>query len=114
MSLPSPLKVVAVGHSFVRRLNEYFDSTLDVNRNLGLDQDKYNVSCLGFGGLSLKQSKRLHSLDKVVEGSDLVVIDIGSNDLCEEYCCPRKFARDLYSYTMFLQEGLRVKTVVIC
>ncbi|KAL4222345.1 hypothetical protein ACF0H5_018383 [Mactra antiquata] len=34
--------------------------------------------------------------------------------LCEKDCCCRKFARDLYSYAMFLQEGLRVKTVVIC
>ena len=83
----------------------------DVN-NLGLSTE-YTIRCIGFGGLSLKRRKQLHSVDLKLYGVDLVIVELGSNDLCDQDCDSAKLARDLFSYATFLHEGLGVKAVAI-
>lgn len=81
--------------------------------HLGLDPSVYEVQCVGFGGLSLKQRHRLHSVDRLLHNAHLVFLDIGSNDLCDVSASPEKFVNDLLSYAMYLYEGLGVRTVVV-
>ena len=106
-----PQNVVIWGHSFVRRFHEFLERN-DIY-NLGLNSDKFNIKCIGLGGLSLGQRRRLHSYDSQLSVDDLVVIDIGSNDLTSQLCCPEQFALDLMSYASYLIFGLDVKKVVI-
>lgn len=103
--------VILFGHSFIRRLGEFME--LSNQENLGLSVDKCNVTCLGFVGLCLQQRQKLHYVDRKLQGADLVLIEIGSNDLCNRNYNPETFANDLFSYAMFLLEGLNVRTVVI-
>lgn len=106
-------KVEIVGHSFVRRFGVFLQAD-DSNCNLGLDIRKYKVTLHGFGGLSLHQQGRLHSVDARLAGADLVVVDIGSNDLCDRLYRPEQFALDLIVYAKFLLESVSVRKVVIC
>lgn len=75
-----------------------------------------DIFIYGFGGLRLKNDlfRRLHKLDRKLVKSDVVVLDLGSNDLCDEYYSPALFVRDYLSYANFLQTGLGVQKVVIC
>jgi hypothetical protein len=106
------LQVVLFGHSFVRRLKDYIEKN-PIHENLGLSALKFEVCCFGFGGLSLKQRRRLHCVDSKLRLSDMVILDIGSNDICNPDYLPDKFAQDLVSYAEFLVIGLQVKRVVI-
>jgi lysophospholipase L1-like esterase len=105
-------KITIFGHSYVRRLHELMFSRQDLH-NLGLDSARFQISCIGIGGLKLQQRQRLHSSDHLLAGQDLVIIDIGSNDLCLENYVPEQFALDIVSYCSFLTEGLGVKRVAI-
>lgn len=105
------LKVVLWGHSFVRRFKDFL--TERVIHNAGLDTDKFDINFVGLGGLSLSQRRRLHSKDDELREADIVIIDIGSNDLCNEMYSPEQFALDLMSYSSFLITGLNVKKVVL-
>lgn len=109
----APLKVVLFGHSFVRRFKEFLNDFVSTDLNVGLPESKFVLKCIGLGGLSLHQRRRVHSVDSVIRESDLVIIDIGSNDLCDLTYSPEKLATDLVSYAAFLVEGLQVRTVVV-
>ena len=104
-------KVIILGHSFVSRFQCYCDRTgLD---NIGLNPDKFSVRMIGLSGLSLRQRRRLRAVESQLHSADLVLVDIGSNDLtCPSYL-PEQFALDLLSYVSFLLIGLSVKKVVI-
>ena len=106
------VQVAVWGHSFVRRL-----SMLQGNgvfpKNLGLDSNKIEVLLEGEGVLSLQRNACLHSKDGLLAGKDLVVIDIGSNDLCDPDLSVNQFAINLVSYAAFLVVGLQVKKVVV-
>lgn len=105
------VKCVIWGHSFVRRFQAFLEERN--LSNVGLELDKFSVSCIGLGGLKLEQRRRLHSKDNDLSGSDLVLIDIGSNDLTKPSYSPEQFALDIMSYASFLIIGLNVKKVVI-
>ncbi|XP_053388759.1 uncharacterized protein LOC128551858, partial [Mercenaria mercenaria] len=105
-------RVVLFGHSFVRRFNSFIQSNPE-HLNIGLSALQFDVNCYGFGGLSLMQRSRLHCVDNKMKGTDLVILDIGSNDLADPLYEPEKFAKDLLSYAGLLIEGLGVKRVVV-
>lgn len=107
-----PFEVYIFGHSFIRRLN-LFIAYVPALQNLGLDHTVFNIDCYGISGLKLTQRVRLHSKEECMVGKDLVVLDIGSNDLCDSICHPEQFALDLVSFSTYLVEGLSVKTVAI-
>ena len=104
-------KVVVLGHSFVRRLGLYLGRD-DERCNFGLDESLFDISIIGFGGLTMRNS-RLHSVKPLLENCDLVILDIGSNDLCDQTLNAQRFVNDLLSYAQFLRIGLNVHKVVI-
>ncbi|XP_045167778.1 uncharacterized protein LOC123531060 [Mercenaria mercenaria] len=81
--------------------------------NLGLD-DKYSIWCKGIGGLSLRRRIQLHSQDSFLAGRDLVIIDIGSNDISIPHLSVNQFAINLTSFAAYLIQGLDVKKVAVC
>lgn len=106
-------KVIIFGHSFVKRL-KFFIQSQDEYDNLGLSPLSYNVACLGAGGLKLSDRRRMHAKDRSLQNSDLVILELGSNDLCDPNYHPEDFARHLIAHAKYLTTGLGVRTVVIC
>lgn len=107
-----PLKVSIFGHSFVRRLSQYVQSDVDCS-NLGLDPTKFNVHIYGIGGLSLMHSQ-LHSFDQMMKDSDILFVDVGSNDLCRLDVDVHTFVSTYVSYLSSMKENLNIKTVLVC
>jgi hypothetical protein len=105
-------KITIFGHSFVRRLHKLMFSRQEL-QNLGLDSAQFHTSCIGIGSLRLQQKQRLHCNDHLLAGQDLVIIDIGCNDLYLENYEPAQFALDIVSYCSLVTEGLGVKRVAI-
>ena len=106
------VNVIVFGHSFVRRLNDLLLSEVELY-NMGLNTTQFSVKCIGMGGLRLSHRRRLHSADRILTGQDFVIVDIGSNDLCDSNTIPEQFALDIVSYCCFLVTGLDVKRVAI-
>lgn len=108
MTAKQKLRVSVFGHSFVRRLSEY--TMLESSRrNLGLDTN-FSVEVHGFGGLKL-QDNRLHRVDPRLAKSDILFLELGSNDLCEPML--ERFVRDLLSYASNLIVGLNIELIAI-
>ena len=99
------------GHSFVRRMHVLIENGR-LPRNLSFDVSEFDILVEGFGGLTLTH-RRLHSRDSSLQDRHLVILDIGSNDLCDRSVVPEQFALNLMSYASFLITGLDVRSVVI-
>ena len=79
-TMSQPLKVSVYDHFFVCRLSEFVQS--DSNHiNLGLDFATFQIEFYGQGGLSLNH-RLLESFDESLRDSDILFVDLGSNDLC--------------------------------
>ena len=103
--------VLLFGHSFIKRLGQFME-----NDNVCFNIPCVNVYLKGYGGLKLKDDShgRLHKNDARFSRSDIVVLDIGSNDLCDPFYDPATFVRDYISYAQYLHFGLDVQCVVLC
>lgn len=72
-------KAMILGHSFVRRMQNDMTSDTRMKKNFGLSDVK--IRMFGTGGRTVKKL-RLFDLDKVkVYGPDIVILEIGTNDL---------------------------------
>jgi hypothetical protein len=73
------VKILVFGHSFVRRLETFCRE--QEQHNLNLDLEKFSVVFCGIGGLCLEKAKS--HLDNAIRriSPDIVIFDIGSNDL---------------------------------
>lgn len=81
----SKFKIVVVGHSFVRRFSEFSCSSPDprIKSNLGLSPDQFEVFFIGIGGAT---AHSIHTHINKVKGinPDVVIVEIGSNDLAKK------------------------------
>ena len=98
--------VKVFGHSFVRRLAHYVveHRSLDFD----LDADKFNVTFVARGGLKVKQ---LFSLTQDVVGSDIVFLDIGTNDI--SVVDPVALGDSVLAYASYLTVMATVQRVII-
>lgn len=119
------MKVSVIRHSFVRRLQCFVKFQMDfAYLNLQLPVDQVNVGLYGIGGLKLikkdngaqggfKPDDRIHSFDEEIRNSDIVVVELGSNCLCDPRLGVIMFVSNLLDYAKFLQRDLNVKIVAI-
>lgn len=86
-SARGPVAVTVWGHSFVRRLRDHVAEhprCPSYFYNLGITHYPCNVTFKGTGGLTLaKARKQLRSV--CASNPEIVIIDIGSNDLCDPF-----------------------------
>jgi hypothetical protein len=86
------IDIFVVGHSYVRRLQEFMDevpaeASATSRRNLGLTDRRFHVSCRGLGGADLRSGRRGATHQRFVEfinrpcRPSVVFIHIGENDL---------------------------------
>ena len=116
------VKVSVFGHSFVRRLHCFVRHQRDeVFMNMELSPDEFEVGLYGIGGLKLtrydfaqeryKPDDRLHSFDNDIANSDIVIVELGSNCLCDPHLGVFTFVSKLMEYATFLQTQLNVRIV---
>ena len=58
-------------------------------RNLGLPIDEFKLRTLAMPGFSLDRHDDLTANEQFVWGADILIIEIGTNDLCNEMYDPR-------------------------
>ena len=102
--------VLILGHSFVRRLQKYLVET-EGDNSLQLCQ----FNSIRFCGLSGAVVSDLWSKLALVREvtPDIVLLEIGSNDLCDQNVSPRKFVTELQEFVQTLVTSCCVKRVII-
>ena len=100
------LDVKVFGHSFVRRLALY--AVEHRSLDFDLDGDRFNVTFVARGGLKVRQ---LFSLTQDVVGSDIVFLDVGSNDI--SVVEPVVLADRVLAYASYLTVMAAVQRVII-
>ncbi|XP_061191474.1 uncharacterized protein LOC133199635 [Saccostrea echinata] len=113
--MASGLNVCIIGHSYIRRLEEYCSSKGIINLKL---DDSFNVNFRGKGGLRLRHlnvSQGLgarRELFHFISPPDIIFLQVGENDISDLTCC-EKLAGDLISVAAYLRDGVGVKMVII-
>lgn len=74
--------VLILGHSFVRRFEQFVLNSLDarVNENLNLNYDEVQISYSGHGGASLERIRAPGTSYVREQRPDVVIIQAVSND----------------------------------
>ena len=80
MSEANPVKILIVGHSYVRRLKEHVDKDI-TNANMGLKPTECQVVFFGKGGATIYRDRDLLTRYVRTVKPDIVFIHIGENDL---------------------------------
>ena len=79
------VKVTIWGHSFIRRLRDYVTTTHpDHSHNLGITNYPCSITFQGTGGLTVSKARRQLCAIQSTH-PDIVVLDLGSNDLCDPF-----------------------------
>ena len=75
-------KVMILGHSFVRRLSCDLDQQFDDRAKRNFDLNHVNVRLFGVGGRTVKKIKDFDLGVVFRFAPDVVILEIGTNDLC--------------------------------
>lgn len=114
------LNACIIGHSFVKRLNSCLstqangarDVALEVPRILRLNKLYNRIQLFGHNGYTVPQLRQ-QVLAAGRQSPDVVVINCGSNDICDVDCKPEDIANALVAYANLLTDSFGVKRVVI-
>lgn len=108
-------KVLILGHSFVRRFEQFVLNSLDsrVNGNLNLNCDEVQICYSGHGGASLERIRALGTSYVREQRPDVVILQAVSNDLCKPEKTVELIFRRLVEFVVDLRYGESVKSVVI-
>ena len=119
-----PLKVLCLGHSFIRRLGEYVkkphysDKLHQFSKtNLWLSQQEFQVIYIGYGGSTIGRNgkkpilKHLHYIG--IYHTDILFVQMGSNDLCRPDCDPFQLSKDVFKICDFIRVAYETKVIVL-
>jgi len=111
--MDSKSKVLILGHSFVRRFQFFLYEGLDSRTFPGLDLSSVEIHFLGIGGRTVAKILAF-DLDHVrALQPDIVVLEIGSNDLCEAGHRPETVGSSIESLVCKLHEECNVAFIVL-
>ena len=106
--------VVLLGHSFVRRLRDFMNSS-DQHCNLRLNETLFNTTCHAQGGLTIPrlihERKDWYNFTHVCP--NIVHLQIGGNDLSDKNTTTLSVANKIFSFAHFLHYGLHINIAVI-
>ena len=106
--------VVLLGHSFVRRLRDFMDSS-DQHCNLRLNETLFDITFRAQGGLTIPrlihERKDLYNFTHACP--NIVHLQIGGNDLSDKNTTTLSVANEIFSFAHFLHYGLHINIVVI-
>ena len=113
----SPLRVLVLGHSFIRRTVDFMKTNIPEYDNFHLKYDQVQVSFLGEGGATIQSMVDKLTTTEVdvvdVVRPELVLIQLGTKELSWHKTRPDRLGEDM---KVLIEELLdrRVKRVVIC
>ncbi|XP_056002676.1 uncharacterized protein LOC130046339 [Ostrea edulis] len=81
--------------------------------NLRLDNEKFQVSLRGKGGLCLRHIRFNAKILHFDTTPDICFMHIGENDISPR-SEPGKISEDIFSQTCYLRDGVGVKQVIVC
>ena len=109
-------RVLILGHSFVRRLKEFIRRWAQGNKyslDFNLTQ-RCDVSILGIGGRTVNKIVR-HDLPNIRRRApEIVILELGSNDLCDESCDAETVSLAIVALVELLHKDLNVKFTMVC
>ena len=109
-------RVLLLGHSFVRRLREFAaqnHSGGPYDLNLGLS----NICSIIFHGIGGRTVNKMikNDLDKVRSAApNIVVLELGSNDLCDKDSDPETIALSIVALAELLLTELSLRFIAVC
>lgn len=113
--MPSKPKVLILGHSFVRRFKTFVYQGGDrrVKRDLHLSRSA-GVFFQGVGGRTVDKLSALdlHCVQRLKP--DIVILEIGSNDLCQPGVKPETVGSNIETLVHILHNQYQVKYIMVC
>lgn len=109
----APVKVKIMGHSFVSRLQHFIRLSHAYNANLNLDNSLCNISYSALPGGTIKKFRDSQMPILMNSHVDVVVIQIGSNDLCKLSLDPRSLSANIINLVRDLHVQSGVTNVVV-
>ena len=112
---PKP-RVLVLGHSFVRRLREFvaqthFEGTYYLNFELS---KVCSVLFHGIGGRTVDNTIK-YDLDNIRSTAPhIVILELGSNDLCDQDSDPESIALSIAALTELLLKDLKLRFMYSC
>lgn len=105
-----------LGHSFVRRMTEFIDrnqkdGTYTCTFNLG---STCTVKMIGIGGRTVDKLIKNDLQDIRDTAPNVVIMDIGSNDLCDKQSDPDTVALAIIVLVELLIKDLKLRCLVLC
>ena len=103
-----PVNVMLYGHSFVSRLYQFLTTrgaTFDLPSN-------YHIHLAGFPGLTLDKAK-LNTQPIVQFNPDILILELGTNDLSHPDSIPPQLAQDILSFAVSLFDICDVQLIII-
>lgn len=111
----SPVRVLIVGHSFISNLKNYIRRNLSsqINYSLGLHPKDVMIQYSDRRGGSLSTFQQ-HQIESVQDFEPhIVVLQLGSNDLCNGQTSVESFTNNYQSIIKDLLDTYKVKRVVV-
>lgn len=93
--------ILVLGHSFIARLQDFMDSNSEL-RNMNFDPQGKMVFLRGFRGGKVKQIKDFGLRTVQQLRPDIVLLQIGSNDLCNPELSVRDVAKNIIEIVLIL------------
>lgn len=110
-------RALIIGHSFVRRFRDFLNgrrhNLRPISRDLNLDQD-CKVYIAGISGRKVDQVNRMDMDKLTVIRPIIVVLEIGSNDLCDARVDPEVVAKEITDLVTRFKEEFRVEKIIVC
>ena len=105
------VRVLILGHSFIRRLREFFASHVSLNTNFLLA--KYcEIKWHGIGGRTVSKVRAFDLGIVEIFRPDIVILQLGSNDLV--HGDPVSIASAIEDLVTLLHDSFQVKRVCVC
>lgn len=114
--MASKPRALVLGHSFVRRVVEFIDlqqANDSYRRDLNLSE-ACDVEIFGVGGRTVDKVIRM-DLEVIKRNApNVVVLELGSNDICDSHCDADTVAFSIVALTELLIKSFSVPFVVVC
>ena len=105
-------KVMILGHSFVRRLSGDLENHFDDRAKSNFDLEGVKVRLFGIGGRTVKKIKQFDVANVSRFAPDVVILEIGTNDLCNEP--PETVGSQIDELVELLLNHFSVRVVGVC
>ena len=108
-------QVLILGHSFVKRFEDYLqlehDERLDKNLNLPAH---VKVMYKGTGGRTVPKLEEYDLPDLLPVEADIILVEIGSNDLAKPHIQPLHLQNQILNLVRQLKEITKAKSIIVC